>query len=126
MSKTSIRICLILLLSAGLTSLRAHAQEYNFRNFSVAEGLAQSQVYAVCEDRRGYLWCGTRGGGLSRFDGVNFTTLTEEDGLINNYVRCLLEDRSGRLWVGTDQGVSLYDGRSFVNFSKQNKLDDYL
>ncbi len=121
-----IRSILVVALCAVLYTPCLRAQEYNFRNFSVAEGLAQSQVYALCEDRRGYLWCGTRGGGVSRFDGVNFSLLTEENGLLSNYVRCLLEDHSGRLWIGTDQGVSLYDGRTFTNFSKQNGLGEYL
>lgn len=107
--------------SAGL-----YAQEYNFVNISVADGLAQSQVYALCEDRRGTLWFGTRGGGLSRFDGKNFTTFSEEDGLLSNYTRCLLEDRNGRLWIGTDQGISLYDGHRFAGYSRRNGLDDYL
>ena len=47
------------------------AQQYNFRNYSVADGLAQSQVYDLVEDLRGYIWMGTRGGGLSRFDIVS-------------------------------------------------------
>ncbi|MBC7774989.1 MAG: hypothetical protein H7246_06070, partial [Phycisphaerae bacterium] len=50
------------------------AQPYNFLPYSVAEGLAQTQVYALYQDSRGYLWCGTQGGGLSRFDGHDFQT----------------------------------------------------
>ncbi|MEP7220135.1 MAG: two-component regulator propeller domain-containing protein, partial [Bacteroidota bacterium] len=92
----------------------AMAQEYNFKNLSVADGLAQSQVYAMCEDRRGNIWFGTRGGGISRYDGVAFASYGEENGLVDNYVRAILEDRSGTLWIGTDHGVSRYDGRRFT------------
>ena len=37
--------------------LTGHAfpQDYNFRNFSTEEGLAQSYVYSVIQDDRGYL-----------------------------------------------------------------------
>lgn len=116
-------VCVVV---ACLCAIPLRAQEYNFRNFSVAEGLAQSQVYALCEDSRGYLWCGTRGGGVCRFDGTSFVALREEHGLLNNYVRCIVRDRKGVLWIGTDQGVSVYDGRSCTNYSKQNGLEDYI
>ena len=53
------------------------SQQYNFRNFTVRDGVAQSQVYALLQDHRGYLWMGTRGGGITRFDGLQFVTLTE-------------------------------------------------
>src|SRR5690606_11660645 len=89
------------------------AQEYNFRNISVADGLAQSQVYAMCQDHRGVIWFGTRGGGVRCYDGVSFRGFSEEEGLAGNYVRGLVEDRSGAIWVGTDQGVVRYDGRIF-------------
>jgi ligand-binding sensor domain-containing protein/two-component sensor histidine kinase len=99
-----------------------HTQEYNFRNYSVADGLPQSQVYAMCEDNRGYIWLGTRGGGVSRFDGKVFVTFTEEEGLFSNYVRCIYQDTKGNLWFGTDEGVSQYNGHSFTNYSEVNGL----
>jgi ligand-binding sensor domain-containing protein len=105
-----------------LSCLMAGAQQYNFRNFSVAEGLAQSQVYAICEDSRGNLWLGTRGGGVSRFDGQTFTSFTEEDGLVSNYLRTIIEDKQGNLWFGTDEGVSKYDGRKFTNYTEKDGL----
>ncbi len=89
------------------------AQQYNFHNYSVAEGLAQSQVYAMAEDARGYLWLGSRGGGLSRFDGLEFKTFTEEDGLPNKFVNCIKIDLNGNVWVGTDEGAAWYDGQKF-------------
>ncbi|MCB0761433.1 MAG: histidine kinase [Flavobacteriales bacterium] len=96
-----------------VSGLSALGQHYNFRNFSVRDGLAQSQVYAMLQDSRGYLWFGTRGGGLSRYDGISFSTLDARNGLANNTVNCLLEDRRGNLWIGTEDGLSAYDGKSF-------------
>ena len=86
------------------------------------EGLSQSQVYSMCEDKRGYLWMATRGGGACRFDGKTFVSFTEENGLINNYVRCIYEDKSGNLWFGTDEGLSKYDGEKFTNYSEQQGI----
>lgn len=110
------------LLCVWLFVFSTQAQQYNFRSFSVPEGLAQSQVYSICETSRGYLWIATRGGGISRFDGKNFISLSEEDGLINNYTRVIIEDRKGNLWIGTDEGLSRYDGRKFTNYNKTNGL----
>ncbi|MBL0101516.1 MAG: hypothetical protein IPP49_16970 [Saprospiraceae bacterium] len=35
-----------------------------FFNYSIAEGLPQSQVFAICQDSAGYIWAGTQGGEL--------------------------------------------------------------
>jgi len=105
---------LVLFISLLLAGFPVFSQQYNFRNYSVGEGLAQSQVYAMIEDRRGYLWLGTRGGGLSVFDGLEFRSYTETDGLVNNFIRCMLEDREGRIWIGTDEGLCYYDGKKFT------------
>lgn len=90
------------------TLLRSHpteAQQANFKNYSVNDGLAQSQVYTITESNQGYLWVGTRGGGLCRFDGVEFETFTKKDGLPSNYINHLYVDRSERLWIATRNGL---------------------
>lgn len=109
MRRISAVILLILLLS------RLAAQQYNFRNYSVSDGLAQSQVYSMAEDPRGYLWMGTRGGGLSRFDGKEFRTFTEDDSLPSNFISCLAVDPKGNIWIGTDEGLCIYNGARFTS-----------
>jgi ligand-binding sensor domain-containing protein len=94
-----------------------YSQQYNFHNYSVKDGVAQSQVYSLLQDSRGYLWMGTRGGGITRFDGTEFKTYTVKDGLINNYVFCIKEDVQHNLWIGTNNGLSYYNGIQFKNYS---------
>ncbi len=107
---------------AGLTFiylflfLSVFSQQYNFHNYSVKEGVAQSQVYSLLQDSRGYLWMGTRGGGISRFDGMNFKTYTINDGLLNNYVFCIKEDAQHNLWIGSNSGLTQYNGIEFHNY----------
>lgn len=98
----------------------AQGQQYNFRNFTVKDGVAQSQVYSLHQDFRGYLWFGTRGGGITRFDGLSFKTFTEKDGLVNNYVFKIKEDSHHNLWIGTNNGISQYNGISFKNYLPSN------
>jgi len=105
-----------------LQSTIGFSQQYTFRNYSVDEGLAQSQVYAMCEDNNGNIWFGTRGGGLSRFDGIDFTNYTTQEGLVNNYIRCLLKDTAGNLWIGTDNGLTVYNGKKFSTFTPAQGL----
>ncbi|MCC6461016.1 MAG: histidine kinase [Saprospiraceae bacterium] len=101
------RLGMALLLCAGIL----HAQPFNFVNYSLADGLPQSQVFAMCPDSRGHLWLGTQGGGLSRFDGEQFEQFSA--GLPSNYVGALLDEGQQRLWVGTNRGLCRFDGRRF-------------
>ncbi len=90
-----------------------HGQQYNFIRYSLQEGLPQSQVFAATQDAKGYVWYGTQGGGITRFDGLNFETFTTKDGLPSNYINEILEDQNRHLWVGTNRGLGVYDGRKW-------------
>jgi len=97
-------------------SISGLAQQYNFERYSGANGLAQSQVYTMIEDSRGYLWMGTWGGGLSRFDGKDFKNYSVRDGLVNNYIWSIFEDREHNIWIGTKNGVCKFNGRGFKEY----------
>ena len=110
------KIQLLLLIIFTLSFLNVKGQHYIFRNYSVEDGIAQSQVYAALQDKRGNLWFGTQGGGLTRFDGIKFKTYTEKDGLINNTVNHIKEDPKGNLWIATKNGLSYFNGITFQNY----------
>lgn len=105
-----------------LLPINSQAQPYSFTNLSVKDGLSQSTVNTIFQDRNGFMWFGT-GDGLNRFDGHNFQIFkhNEQDSnsLINNSIRRILEDKNGNLWIGTDAGVSLYNtkNKNFHHFS---------
>lgn len=98
------------------------AQQHNFANYSVAEGLAQSQIPTMLEDRQGYLWLGTKGGGLCRFDGQSFTTFTTQHGLVSNYIQTIYEAKNGILWISTSNGINQLKDSKFINFNKNKNL----
>ncbi|HEY0029963.1 MAG TPA: two-component regulator propeller domain-containing protein [Bacteroidia bacterium] len=105
----------ILLLLFYSCCINAIAQQYNFRNYNVQDGLAHSQISSIIQDHKGYLWFSTYGGGLSKFDGKTFTTFSEKEGLSNNIVRPIVEDKKGNLWLGTmGNGVCKFDGEIFT------------
>ncbi|WP_367390328.1 two-component regulator propeller domain-containing protein [Lewinella sp. LCG006] len=102
----------------------ALAQPRRVQTYSVSDGLAQSQVYALLADSRGFLWAGTQGGGLSRFDGQKFKTFADAEGLLGNNVAALWEDARGQIWVGTEGGLSVYDGTTFQEIIREQEVLD--
>ena len=95
----------------------------SFTIFTTQDGLPHKVVRGMLEDREGYLWIGTDGGGVSRFDGKQFKTFTIADGLAHNQVRDILQDREGDIWFSTfGGGVSRFDGRLFQSFSRKDGL----
>ena len=84
-----------------------HAQPYGFLRWSVEDGLPQSQVTALAQDERGYLWVGTNGGGLARFDGADFKPYGIRDGLADNFVRGVVTNQEGDVYVFTRRGLSV-------------------
>ncbi len=98
----------------GLGSIKvAYSQQFAFQNISVSDGLAQSQVYTILEDSRGFMWFGTQGGGLDRYDGLQFKNYTEKDGLGDIFINALTEDIEGNIWIGTRSGLMKYNGWKF-------------
>ncbi|MGE5419440.1 MAG: two-component regulator propeller domain-containing protein, partial [Chloroflexota bacterium] len=74
------------------------------------------------QDSRGFIWMGTDGSGVTRFDGNTFETFGKVNGLSGNVVRCLLEDSKGNIWMGTNNGITVYDGYSLRKIGKEDGL----
>ncbi len=104
-----ITACLLLLFS-----LSAKSQLFNFRNYSLEDGLSQSEINCIYEDSRGYLWIGTAGGGLCRFDGKEFKTYEEKDGLCGQIITSVSEDNNHALIIGNQNGgLCHFNGHNF-------------
>lgn len=73
-----------------------------------------------------YLWIGTNGGGLNRFDKETstFTRFTEKDGLPNNVIYGIVADDASNLWLSTNNGLSRFTPltRTFRNFQAKDGL----
>ncbi|HQQ94311.1 MAG TPA: two-component regulator propeller domain-containing protein [Bacteroidia bacterium] len=114
MRKHPIIQVLLLLLSFSLKS-----QTYHFAHYGVRDGLAQSNVSGIIQDRSGFYWMATDGG-VSRFDGKNFVNYTIEDGLADNNVSAIFQDKDGNIWLGHENGsLSLYDGVHFTEIKSR-------
>ncbi|MCX6254697.1 MAG: triple tyrosine motif-containing protein [Bacteroidia bacterium] len=103
----------ILLFFFSVLANNAFPQDYNFRNFNSADGLAQSYVYSIIQDVHGYLWIGTENG-LSRYNGIVFESYLTSDSLADNLITCGISDGEC-LWFGHNNGrLSYFNGKKFL------------
>jgi ligand-binding sensor domain-containing protein/signal transduction histidine kinase len=90
-------------------------ERLSVRRLSTADGLSQSRVAQIVQDRRGFIWFGTQYG-LNRFDGNEFKVFVHEPGQDNSlscvYVFSLFEDRDGIIWIGCSQFLDRFDPRT--------------
>lgn len=109
-------------ISSPLLHALAHFQStLPYKQISIEQGLSQSTVASILQDREGFVWVGTQDG-LNRFDGHNFRVYKHDPAdatsLSSNTVWDIFEDNHGRLWIGTDDGLNLYDAEqdAFTQF----------
>jgi signal transduction histidine kinase/ligand-binding sensor domain-containing protein/CheY-like chemotaxis protein len=76
-------------------------------HLTVRDGLSQSTVMSILQDREGYLWLGTESG-LDRYDGYSIREYRRQrgntSGLASDYVWAIAEDSDTNLWLATDGG----------------------
>ena len=104
-----------LLLSMLFYAGNSRAQPVDFRRYQVDDGLSNNTVLCALQDKKGFMWFGTKVG-LNRFDGHNFKTFNNTI-LRDANIYCLYQDRDSMLWVGTDRGLFKYNGLK-EDFSK--------
>lgn len=90
------------------------AQDMIFDHIGNNEGLSNSTIQAIIQDKRGFMWIGTRDG-LNLYDGRQITVFRNVPGRLNslsdNFITCLYTDRENNLWVGTSNGLNQYNNR---------------
>ncbi|MGE5497802.1 MAG: two-component regulator propeller domain-containing protein [Syntrophothermus sp.] len=108
----------------GLNKLvRSDKNGFSFIRYTAIPGnpnsLSDNRVYTLLEDRSGFIWVGTFGGGLCRLDPQTGTFRTyshdpqNPESLSENRVLSLYEDKTGLIWVGTfGGGLSSLDVRT--------------
>lgn len=90
-----------------------HAQEFNFRHFSLTDGLPTNEVYHVMQDSKGYMWVSTDYG-VCRYNGQEFELFTTANGLFSNITFECFEDSNGKIWMRSmsSKGLVYYENDS--------------
>jgi ligand-binding sensor domain-containing protein len=94
-------------------SVKASSEDnIKFESITTDQGLSQNSVYAVMQDKYGYMWFGTKDG-LNKYDGTKFIIYRynpyDETSLSDSYIKTLYEDSDGVLWVGTINGLNRFN-----------------
>ncbi len=125
------RCCRFLAIIIGLLSvlgsgLLAWGEDIRFEHITGEQGLSQSQVFAILQDSKGFMWFGAWGG-LNRYDGQSITRFNHDPddptSISANTIIALTEDRSGFLWVGTGAGLNRFDPVT-ETFTRYRASDD--
>lgn len=93
------------------------AQPPAFEHISVEQGLSQSSVHAIAQDKLGFLWMGTDAG-LNRYDGFRFQTFHPDgsaQSLAGDWIERIVPDRQGHLWIAArNAGLTVLDPDSLA------------
>ncbi len=76
--------------------------------------LSSNSILSLCpdpEEPSRYLWVGTEGGGLNRFDikEERFERFSTKDGLPNNVIYGIQSDKRNNLWISTNSGLCFFN-----------------
>ncbi|WP_299781555.1 hybrid sensor histidine kinase/response regulator transcription factor [uncultured Formosa sp.] len=97
----------------GLNLLKKGSKEFIhiFYQENNAKSIATNYIYCLQEGSNGYIWIGTNGHGLDKYNPKTDTTehFTEKDGLTGNEIFSILEDSDNNLWITTENGISKFN-----------------
>jgi ligand-binding sensor domain-containing protein/polyisoprenoid-binding protein YceI len=94
---------------------------YDGKSFTnLTSKIGSHRFWDVLEDRRGNIWFTSTDSGVYYYNGKSIQHFTTTEGLANNRVMSVYEDKAGIIWFGTGDGISRYDGKSFLNFKNPN------
>lgn len=115
-------------LFSGLSPAFTQYQNLYFKHLSVENGLSQSTVRSIFQDKLGFMWFGTDIG-INKYDGADFTVYkynaADPNGIPSNYVVDIFEDSFGVLWIATGYaGLCRFDREREVFITYVNKPDD--
>ena len=102
-------------------------QEKIVKKINNQNGLLSNDVTSIDIDSEGNKWIGTHGGGLVLIgEGVKgrIKKIYNAPILADPFVYKTVFDSQGRLWVATWKGVSLFDGKVWKKFTKEDGLVD--
>jgi diguanylate cyclase (GGDEF)-like protein len=108
--RRKVALCALALLT--LTGGVLCAQEYSFRSFGTAQGLANLAIQRIYQDRVGFIWVSTENG-IFRYDGDRFEAFATEQGIPLNSGVAFGDAPDGSLLVGGTIGLYRLSGNRF-------------
>ena len=92
-----------------LFTLKSTAQEISFNHLTTNNGLSHNSVMAIYQDKKGFMWFGTRNG-VNLYNGNRFITYKHSknnpNSLIDNKVLHITGNGEDEIYIATAQGIS--------------------
>lgn len=105
------RVVLLVLIGLSLCCKVTSQNKANFQRITTDNGLSQSDVNTIHQDKNGFMWFGTHDG-LNRYDGYTFKVFQPEpnnpESIPSNLIFDITEDVNGNLWIGTTGAGLVY------------------
>ena len=103
--------------------VHSQSEQETFEFLTNKDGLSQSTVNCIIQDKKGFMWFGTYDG-LNKYDGHTFTTYKNNPGdnnsISGNEIELLFQDHEGYIWMinGVNKGISKFDPETdlFTNY----------
>ncbi len=114
---------IIFLLLSLISIVNSQQKRLQFKHLTTDNGLSQSWIHSVIQDKYGFMWMGSEDG-LNRYDGNSFriykNNFRDPYSISNNGILTLYEDSKGDLWIGTRKGLNLYDRKNdrFIRYTR--------
>lgn len=114
--------------------INSNAQKLDFTFESIKKGISKTAITDIIQDNSNFIWIGSVGTGLYKFDGNDYVNykhdLQNVNSLSNNRVEDILIDSNDRLWVATENGLNLYDRDldqfKKIEFDSSNKGEEHI
>ncbi len=84
---------------------------YTLRQLSSKNGLSNSAILSISQDRNGFMWFGSCDG-LNMFDGLNiriYKPTNQKNNLSGNLIECILETKEDVSWIQTNYGLDKFN-----------------
>ncbi|TDQ09891.1 hybrid sensor histidine kinase/response regulator transcription factor [Pedobacter metabolipauper] len=109
-------ITISLFLYSGLAAQPVNPKQFYFQQLDNRNGLSNSAVNVVFQDRDQLLWIGTWDG-LNMYDGTdfrvfNYNSENSTGSIGNNVVQDIKEDGKGNIWISTIGGITRFEKSS--------------
>lgn len=101
--------------------------QYQFRHYTTENGLSQSSVFSINQDKVGFMWFATEDG-LNRFDGNKFTVYRakqcDSTTIPDLGIRKVFIDKNENIWVLTLRGKLCRYDQTKNNFKHYSFISD--
>ncbi len=121
----------LLLLLISTAAIANNVDQWLTKEIKVEDGLPDSTVFSIQQDKTGFIWFGTTNG-LARYDGYSFKVFkhdgTDSKTLSNNNTGNIFVDSNNVMWIGTFGGglnsLDLNSGELIRYPYSSTKLDE--